>query len=335
MIRRILIFEFITGGGFLQQPLTASLAHEGLQMLNAVVREFADLPDIQLTVLHDARCRLPQFSHNVRLVTVPTTESLYTLLAKLITEVDAVWPIAPETDYILEKISQQVEEKSKTLLNSASTAVALCSDKLKTTQHLKRRGIPVVDAVQLDKFTQDFNPPWVIKTKNGVGCMDCHYVTHPIQLKQLTAQLKQPENYMIQPYIQGESLSLSALFREGNAWLLCCNKQHINIEQRQFKLTSCHTNIIHSKPLIYQQLLTKIAIAIPNLWGYVGIDIMQSESSQSSEPLVLEINPRLTSSYVGIQQALGINIAKLVLDMTEHPPTIHPKINKQIVVLTP
>jgi predicted ATP-grasp superfamily ATP-dependent carboligase len=50
---------------------------------------------------------------------------------------------------------------------------------------------------------------------------------------------------------------------------------------------------------------------MPELWGYAGVDLMQCEQG----PRVLEINPRLTTSYAGLRQSLGINPAALVLEL--------------------
>jgi predicted ATP-grasp superfamily ATP-dependent carboligase len=58
-------------------------------------------------------------------------------------------------------------------------------------------------------------------------------------------------------------------------------------------------------------LADRIAAAIPGLWGYVGVDLVLTRDG----PVVLEINPRLTTSYCGMGQALGINTAGLVLSL--------------------
>jgi len=60
--------------------------------------------------------------------------------------------------------------------------------------------------------------------------------------------------------------------------------------------------------------LAKRAIAaIPGLWGYVGIDVVLTQRG----PVVLEVNPRLTTSYAGLRAALDINPARLVLDLLD------------------
>jgi predicted ATP-grasp superfamily ATP-dependent carboligase len=50
---------------------------------------------------------------------------------------------------------------------------------------------------------------------------------------------------------------------------------------------------------------------MPELWGYAGVDVMRCEQ----ELRVLEVNPRLTTSYAGLRRSLGINPAALVLDL--------------------
>jgi predicted ATP-grasp superfamily ATP-dependent carboligase len=59
----------------------------------------------------------------------------------------------------------------------------------------------------------------------------------------------------------------------------------------------------------YQKLASRIAVAFPDLFGYVGIDLIENNDAC----WVLEINPRLTTSFVGIEKALGLNVAELVL----------------------
>jgi hypothetical protein len=55
----------------------------------------------------------------------------------------------------------------------------------------------------------------------------------------------------------------------------------------------------------------RIAAAIPDLWGYVGVDLVATASG----PVVLEVNPRLTTSYCGLRLALQVNAAELVLGL--------------------
>jgi biotin carboxylase len=65
-------------------------------------------------------------------------------------------------------------------------------------------------------------------------------------------------------------------------------------------------------PLGHYALLGRaVAGAIPGLRGYVGIDFIQTGEG----PVVLEINPRLTTSFCGLRAALGVNVAGMVIDL--------------------
>jgi tyramine---L-glutamate ligase len=86
--------------------------------------------------------------------------------------------------------------------------------------------------------------------------------------------------------------------------------------------------------LQFDLLAQAIAHALPDLNGYIGVDLMVEEGD-SPTLTVLEINPRLTTSYVGLQQATGLNIsAELLKLMQSSAPYTLPKITRNKVEIT-
>ncbi len=326
---KILVFEYITGGGFSQEDLPASLIKEGLLMLEALLENFAKLPQYQLTILLDARVTLPNLSKLIKIIRVTNKQSIYDVLPEVIESSDLVWPIAPEIDSALQKTSELVSTKNKLLLNSSSKAVKLCSDKLLTYQLLMKSGIATIESFEFNSLSQPFTKGTVVKPKKGAGCINSFFIPDKMSLEKLKTQINNKSDYIIQPYIEGESLSLSCLFKEGRAWLLCCNRQQILNKQGRFKLNSCEVNIPLKHLDTYQSLANQIATAIPGLWGYVGIDIIQNKTDK---PLTLEINPRLTTSFVAIYQSLGVNLAKLVLELIDKEPIIKKTQNETVII---
>lgn len=298
-------------------------------MLKALVKELVMLENIKLTIFLDGRFNFLSFPESINCIYISASESFAKMLPLLIEQHDAVWPVAPESDSVLYDLSVLVEEKAVQLLNSSSTAVAICADKLLTAGRLKSEGIEGVNTVLLSKFSQQFLPPWVVKPKAAEGCEGTVFVANQTALNQLRRLLAVPADYIIQPYIDGQLLSLSCLFKGGKAWLLCCNRQNVSIHNNKFSLQSCEVNISEENNQIYQNLINQIASVISGLWGYVGIDIIHP---QFSEPLVLEINPRLTTSYVGINQALGVNVAEQVVAMVSDDPVINKTLNQSFKV---
>ena len=127
---KILIFEYISGGGFNQQALPESLAKEGCLMLQALLDNFAQLPDIELTVMLDSRLLDQLNTSTVRqLILVNPDTNVEAEFAHHIANVDAVWPIAPEFDSILEKLCLAVHAQDKLLLTSPACGVEVTGDK--------------------------------------------------------------------------------------------------------------------------------------------------------------------------------------------------------------
>jgi len=312
-----------------QEEIPASLAREGMLMMQAIIDELTDNSSILITVLLDYRFKNIQLPSNITIVFVHKNQCVYQLLPGLLDAVDFIWPIAPEMDGELEKVTKLIEQENVALLNSSLSAISICSDKLATSNRLKEKGLDVVDSIQWDQFLQNYPAPWVLKSKYGVGCLDNYFIANKEELIKISQQINNKMDYIIQPYIKGEVLSLSCLFKQGKAWLLCCNKQDVILNEGTFELKACIVNISDENNIIYQNIIDQIASSIPGLFAYVGIDIIQAENNV---PMILEINPRLTTSYVGINQAIGYNVANAVIEMSQNDPIIRKTANIQISV---
>lgn len=304
----IFIFEYITGGGFIDQTVPPSLLSEGRMMLQAVLDELALLPNIKITVPLEPRCqaglRLPA---NASKIDIVTGSDVIQQLPEMLADCDIFWPIAPEMQGILSSIAGISSQlRCRTWLSDVD-AVAVCSDKYLSYQQLQQHGLPVIETQLLNhQLTAE---TIVVKPRDGVGCQDSQ-VLSCTALQNWRDSLNQANNYIQQPYTIGQSSSLSALFAKGQGWLLSCNQQQIALNQTAFTLSGCYVNIDHKNKSEKQWLVDAIAQAIPGLWGYIGIDFIDTVEQG---PLLLEINPRLTTSYVGIRPATGINVAEQLL----------------------
>ena len=327
MNKKVLVFEFITGGGYSGQCIAESLAQEGFLMLNALVNDLAVISDIEITVLLAEQFRhvcLPSHTH---IIFMQSDVDIWQQWQQQIKQVDAVFPIAPDMTGCLQPLTDLIESEGKQLFNSMSQAVAICSDKLQTAQVLRQHKLNVIDTQLVRDFSGDMNQRWVIKPRESVDCLDMFLVSGAADFKRLGDRI---ENDVIQPYIEGKPVSLSCVFKQGEAWLICVNEQHIQINQGQFRLMACKVNISTSYKIRYQQFINQVAQVIPSLWGYVGIDMIQPIDT---EAVILEINPRLTRSYAGIAQVLPYNIAQTILELDNKPPHFDcPLGMKQVIV---
>jgi hypothetical protein len=57
-------------------------------------------------------------------------------------------------------------------------------------------------------------------------------------------------------------------------------------------------------------LAERAAAAMPAATGYIGVDLVLGREPDGLEDAVIEINPRLTTSYVGLRAAATSNLAE-------------------------
>lgn len=311
---RLLIVEYITGGGFLNQQLPASLAAEGGLMLQALLDELRVLPDLQLQLLLDPRCRGFALPAHCQPIWLDPQHAFESQLSDGLQGCDAIWPIAPESDDILASIAEIAQGHGKRLLLSSPEAIRLCGDKYATFRRLRQYEIPTVATHLLHRNPVEIAFPAVLKPRDGVGCEGSIIVADAQAYRLALRNIAHFEHYLWQPLVDGDALSLSCLFRNGKASLISCNRQLVERRQNGFQLQGCEVNIDGCDRDGYQALANRIGAAIPGLWGYIGIDLIDHPGHG---PQVLEINPRLTTSYVGLQAATGINVAAWVLQMLD------------------
>lgn len=326
---KLLVYEYITGGGLAGQAIPVTLAAEGRMMLQALLNDLQDLPGLQLLLPLDQRCGLKAPSET-RILPIRHAGEIQQQLPDLINQADCVWPIAPESRGLLTAMARQVKHLQKTCLLSVPDTVALCSDKLATCQKLRQHAIPVVETFALELITQ---PPYVssvIKPRDAEGCDGSQIITSPAQWASIRQKLDNTRGYIVQPLLGGQALSLSALFKHGQSWLLSCNQQHMAIKNQQFQLQACSVNVHQGSRQRYQKLLDQVAMALPGLWGYIGIDLIETAAHGLQ---ILEINPRLTTSYAGIRQATGVNVAEQVLALLQGEPCIKLTRNQTVKVV--
>ncbi|WP_394753021.1 ATP-grasp domain-containing protein [Crenothrix sp.] len=337
---KILIFEYITGGGFNKQELPDALTREGCLMLQALLDNFTSLTDIDLLVMLDHRLVDTVETQHYETAVINASQHSYDEFVRLIPHCDAVWPIAPEFDGILQGLCEAVEASGKRLLSSPSTVVKATANKYHTYQHLQKYAIATVPTCLLaaeETLTHDIpaitashyptdTSEWIIKSIDGVGCIDSWIISDLQDIAAITNK----ENYIIQPHLHGKKTSLSCLFKNGLVWIISINEQQFRIMDKRYHLSAI---IVNKNPDIdrYQYLVDDIAYAFPDLWGYVGIDLIETPV----QTWVLEINPRLTTAFVGIEVALGINIADTVLQLLTGSPTLKPQHNKPVTVTIP
>ena len=299
------LFEFITGGGLIGQTLADSLVREARMMVQTLLKELIECGHYKITITRDSR--VDSFGRDVTEHTINTP--FKKILPELVRKSDICWLIAPETGNCLYNLTDLFMQNASIFIGSDLNAVQTTSSKLITCNILENANVCTPETKLLKDVIPDSKSGWIIKPDDGVGAENCIYVSDRLSLQE-DMTIKENDNYIIQPFIEGEHMSMSLFVYNKNIQLLSCNKQEITLKNNLISLAGIGVNEFLSYKDQMRELAESIVSAIPGFSGYIGIDLIRS----NNKFFVIDINPRFTTSYAGISASLGINITEKILN---------------------
>ena len=328
MKRRVLCFEYATGGGGwedagLLEPDSAFLA-EGTLMLQALAADLARLDQIEATLLWDARLPSPVFAHpgsSLFRLPIATLSEWRAALRGAAGQFDEVLFVAPECDGVLERLTAELAASDLRLACPHPTLVRLASNKHATAEHLARAGVAVPRGRFLrsgERLPSDADYPAVLKPVDGAG-------SHLIRV------LDRPDGLAVcPPHAAGwrlESLepgrSASVLVarrsedREESPTALPASWQILS-DDCGLRYLGGETPLPPSLDERARKLALRAAATLPPWRGFVGIDLVLGDDPTGAADRVIEVNPRVTTSYIGVRRVVGGNLLRpLFCETTE------------------
>jgi predicted ATP-grasp superfamily ATP-dependent carboligase len=285
---RTFLYEYSCATG--ERSLPASLCAEGRAMLAALMEDFGRLAGVEVCTLTAAKPEEPAFRRLAR-------SADWTLL------------IAPETDNLLWRRCQWVLEEGGRLLGPSPQAVALTGDKLALARHLRQQGIATPPTMPLLSSSVPF--PAVCKPRHGAGSQFTFLVNAAEELTRCLAETESVE-MVVQPYVRGRAASVAFLVGPAAAVPLPAAEQHLS-EDGRFRYLGGLVPLAPALAGRAQRLAGAALATVPGLHGYVGVDLVLGETEDGREDQVIEINPRLTTSYIGLRRLAYTNLAEAML----------------------
>lgn len=300
--------------------MRAGLAAEALGMLWALLRDFRSWGAVQTLAALDPRFenRIPGLTRTTlpadEVVCVNPDGHLETYLS-LLKKCDAVLIIAPETDGVLSGLTVHAEKAGKPLLSSGSSAAATAGNKALCGRLFCDANLPTPTTLAADfetapRIAQQLGFPLVIKPIDGVGSEG---VIRADSLSSLSAELPKirkvtsHNEILLQTYVDGVHASVSLLAVNGRFLPLSLNRQLMETTQH-FRYLGSAVPFHHKTAGCAMELACSAASLIPGLRGYMGVDLVLTDDS----PQLIEINPRLTTSYIALRQVAQANLAQAI-----------------------
>lgn len=320
---RVFVFEYVTGGSWNHPPpQPESLVREGAAMLAALTEDFARVPFVAVDAIWDERSGPPPHSGPSRqpggspvrwhLVEGPSeAEAAFEHLAGAC---DWTVAIAPEFSDTLGEICRRVEQRGR-LLGPSSIAVEWASDKHVCCEDLQTAGVRVPRGVALapgDELPADFAFPAVLKPRDGAGSLGIHYCSAR------SAEMRASAASRLEAWIPGLPASVAVLSGPHGALTLPACRQRLSDDGRLTYLGgSCPLPADLDRRA--RQLAEQVQRAAPPMFGYWGLDLVLSPGPEDSpaDDTAIEVNPRLTTSYIGLRKLARSNLAEAMLRWAE------------------
>lgn len=296
---RIFIYEFLTAQGIGQAPDSAEhgMYLEGRAMRGAVLEDFSRIPETEAFAFPDDASPVSREAFEVR-----CKNSDWTIL------------IAPAFDGCLHELAESVQRVGGRLLGPSLDTIALTSDKFELFNHWRRHRI-ATPATSEREPTGCEAFPIVWKPRDGAGST----LTFKLNSAQDVARAKavvEAENQrgpmIVQEYVPGQAASIAFVCGPQDNVPLLPASQALSEDGRYSYLGG---EIPISPKLARRAIeLGQLAIdSFPGLMGYVGIDLVLGRAEDGSQDYAIEVNPRLTTSYVGLRKLANFNCAEAML----------------------
>ena len=314
---RIFLYEFVTGGGWLgysDDVPPASLLAEGDAMIRALAADFAALEDTTVAVMREKR--LPAIDGVENHLVARATAEMGTL-ETLAAEADWTVLIAPEFDGQLLARTRAAERAGGKLLSPSSQVVSLAGDKQAMAECLARHGVPVPRGMLLEPgepLPIDFPYPGVLKPRDGAGSLGVERVDRPEDRAVGQTPMR------LERLCPGAAASVACLCGVDAILPLEPCLQNLSGDGT-FSYRGGSLPIDVQRASRARRLAQRTIRALPNPTGYVGIDLVLADDPTGAGDVVIEVNPRLTTSYVGLRALCRSNLAAAMIAVAQGHPS--------------
>jgi predicted ATP-grasp superfamily ATP-dependent carboligase len=292
---RVLIWEYCSDGS---PDAPDSLRREGRAMRSAVLADFVRCPGVEAVLLPAGLA--------------PEAEP--DSFRRTCRSCDWTLVIAPESGGILLDRCREAEDSGGRLLGPSSAAVRLSGDKWETARHLLKHGVPTPRCDILRRGAEQELPyPLVCKPRVGAGSQATFLVRDRMELARSVGEAAKEGftgEFVVEPFVAGRAVSVAFLIGPNNRVALPAVEQRLSNDGR-FRYLGGRLPLEPDVDDRARRLAGRALARVPGLLGYVGVDLVLGATA--GDDTVIEINPRMTTSYVGLRALAEDNLAAALL----------------------
>ncbi|VTR99266.1 ATP-grasp domain-containing protein [Tuwongella immobilis] len=252
----------------------------------------------------------------------PTPEAIrFRALAR---QCDRTLIIAPEFGDLLGERIRWAQAEGVQPINASLDAIALTSDKLRLADWLESRQIPTPKTVMIAD-AERIRFPQVWKPRDGAGSQATHAVPDARAIPATHAKIAADSwtgPMIATEFWPGVPASIAFLTGPNGMVPLCPTRQQLSDDGR-FLYQGGELPLPPEWAARAERIARRALESLPGLRGYIGVDLVLGSATDGRADAIIEINPRLSTSYGGLRLATPVNLAEWMLHLADggHPPT--------------
>jgi predicted ATP-grasp superfamily ATP-dependent carboligase len=337
---KVLLFEWFTGGGLYTAGSgdlhdASDLLPMGAKMVSAVAADFEKCADVDLLIdervdwpsRHFAELHINGADRNTRVHAISSPAQLKDKITTLAQAADVILVIAPETDGCLISALGWLQDHQAKIIQPEVDFVALVSDKNRLPEYLSEKefsqmphGIGLAQFDTLPAADQANWFPMVVKPFDGAGSDGLQYfpTIEDYSLWRSSIPADQVAGWRVERYIAGTPVSVSVIFNRESEHTLLPPTIQIFDRQPIGEWVDADSNVEAAIASRATRLVKAAIEKLPPTLGYVGFDTVIADDGDSQDVLI-EINPRITMSYLKLREICEANLTKLMVAGRNHP----------------
>lgn len=306
---KLLVFEYST-----LHP-GSSLLSEGFNMLKSVLNDLDNQSFFEVTYLINPKLKInTSFCKKIIL-----KSNLNDWLINYSSNYDYCLFIAPEDDLIQYNITKILEKCDVKIIGSNSEASYICSSKFLTYTVVPSTILKIPTCKINFKDINNENIKAIVKNNTCIMKPDNKtsseliYIIKNFDDFKRTVKIynkKSIDSCLLQEYIPGKSYSVSLIKNKNQISFLSVNSQNIIRNNEQLRYNGCKTPLNHPLKEQLFKISEEIVNNIDGLLGFIGIDFI----IQDKTIYFVEINSRLTTPYIILQELCEKNLTLFLLD---------------------
>jgi predicted ATP-grasp superfamily ATP-dependent carboligase len=322
---RLLIYEWCCSGGLAGPDRAAvippeddvtTLAREGRAMMLSLFADAARDGGFEVAVLVDESLPL-DLPGGMRRIGVPRGGEMKALVTAA-REAEGVILVAPETADVLASRVEAVRAVGGTVLGPSTPFIRLAADKQATINALAAAGVPVPAGRSLaaaEPWPAGFRLPAIRKARTSTGC-DGLVVVRPGDRLPSPALLAT----RLEAECAGQPIGVSCLIGPRGVVPVAALAQRFS--------TGPFPSYVGGAPLHdpaarrrAERLAVRAVEALLRLdpqgahAGWVGVDMIVGDRDDGLDDRVLEVNPRVTTSFAGLAAVAPVSLVRTLVDV--------------------